>query len=143
MNCQFCELSAIKEREIIRNQYAWAFPTNIPIVPGHILICPIRCIKTVNELTKEELDSVLEIQLKMKEVLKKVFGAEGFNYSWNEGEVAGQSIPHLHFHMLPRKLGDSGVWNYEPREFLYRPGNREATPEQELQSITELIKKEL
>jgi hypothetical protein len=45
--------------------------------------------------------------------------------------------------MLPRKHGDSGVVEYEPRKFLYRPGSREATPEQELQAIAELIKREL
>lgn len=143
MNCPFCELPEIKEREIIRNQYAWAFPTNIPIVPGHLLICPIRCIRTVNELTPDELNSILQIQFKMKAVLKKVFGAEGFNYAWNEEKIAGQSTPHLHFHMLPRKQDDVGVWDYEPRKFLYRPGSREGTPEQELKAIAELIKKEL
>jgi diadenosine tetraphosphate (Ap4A) HIT family hydrolase len=49
MICPFCENLNIKDREVIRNEYAWAFPTNIPIVPGHLLICPIRCVETIDE----------------------------------------------------------------------------------------------
>jgi diadenosine tetraphosphate (Ap4A) HIT family hydrolase len=79
----------------------------------------------------------------MKKILVKVFSAQGFNYAWNEGDVAGQSVPHLHFHLIPRKEGDTGVWNYEPREFLYRPGSRESSPETELCAVSDLIKKEL
>lgn len=57
--------------------------------------------------------------------LKNAFGAEGFHFAWNEGEAAGQRIPHLHLHIVPRKRGDEGIAEYEPREFLYRPGSRE------------------
>jgi len=42
MNCAFCELPIIQERKIIENDLAWSFPTNIPIVPGHVIICPKR-----------------------------------------------------------------------------------------------------
>jgi len=73
----------------------------------------------------------------------KAFAAEGFNYAWNEELVAGQTVPHLHLHMLPRKKGDSGIVDYEPRKFLYRPGERSDSPDQELIKVTELIKKNL
>lgn len=143
MNCPFCESEEIKKRVIIKSEYAFVFPTNIPIVPGHLLICPNRCVATINDLTNEELKSIVELQLKMKKILVKVFSAQGFNYAWNEGDVAGQSVPHLHFYLIPRKEGDTGLWNYEPREFLYRPGSRESSPEAELWAVSDLIKKEL
>jgi diadenosine tetraphosphate (Ap4A) HIT family hydrolase len=79
----------------------------------------------------------------LKAALLKVFQAEGFNYAWNEGKLAGQSVPHFHLHILPRKEGDTGILEYEPRKFLYRPGERETSPEQELNAVAELIKKEL
>ena len=72
--------------------------------------------------------------------MKKTFNAEGFNIAYNQGEVAGQNIPHLHVHVLPRKNGDAGITEYEPRKFLYRPGSRETIPENELKEIAELIK---
>jgi len=143
MGCVFCESSIIKEREIIRNDFAWAFPTNIPIVPGHILVCPIRCIKTIDELRDEELHAIFELVGKLKRALTKVFMAEGFNFAWNEGKIAGQSVPHLHLHVLPRKEGDTGITKYEPRKFIYRPGSREESPEHELKNVAEVIKDQL
>ena len=79
----------------------------------------------------------------LKSAMIKAFAAEGFNYAWNEELVAGQTVPHLHLHMLPRKKGDSGIVDYEPRKFLYRPGERSDSPDQELIKVTELIKKNL
>lgn len=140
-NCVFCTNPGVKEREIIRNEYAWAFPTNIPIVPGHVLICPIRCVDNFNDLTGEEVVAIFDLQKKLKKSLQKTFSAEGFNYAWNEGEVGGQAVPHFHLHMLPRKEGDTGITEYDPREFLYRPGSRETSPDSELASVVEEIKK--
>src|SRR3990167_11437341 len=139
-NCVFCTNPEVKEREIVRNDHAWAFPTNIPIVPGHILICPIRCVDNFNDLTPEEVVAIFDLQKKLKKALQVVFGAHGFNYAWNEGEVGGQAVPHFHLHMLPRKENDAGITEYDPRKFLYRPGSREKSPESELDSIIQLIK---
>lgn len=140
MKCVFCESPEIKKRTIFENGLAFVFPTNIPIVPGHVLICPKRHVAIVEELGAEELLAMADIKRKLKKALIAVFDAEGFNYAWNEGEVAGQSVPHLHLHMLPRKKGDSGIYDYEPRKFLYRPGSRERTPEDELMKVTKMLK---
>lgn len=141
--CPYCEIPEIREREIIRNEFAWAFPTNIPIVPGHVLIVPTRCVALFEDLTKEEITAIFNLRLKLKKALSSLFGAEGFNYAWNEGKLAGQSVPHFHLHMLPRKEGDTGITEYEPRKFLYRPGSREESPEAELRAVAEMIKKEI
>ena len=142
MRCVYCELPEIKEREIVRNELVRVFPTNIPIVPGHMLICPIRCVATFEELTQKEKEAIFDLMTRLKKVLMKLFGAEGFHHAWNENKVAGQSVPHFHLHLIPRKAGDEGITEYEPRKFLYRPGSREATPENELQEISSLIRKE-
>ena len=73
----------------------------------------------------------------------KVFNAEGFNYAWNEGVLSGQTVNHLHLHILPRIKNDTGITKYEPRKFLYRPGIRPTSPEQELIEIASLIKNNL
>jgi histidine triad (HIT) family protein len=143
MKCAFCEIPAIREREVVRNDLAWAFPTNIPIVPGHLLILPIRHVATVDELTTEELQAIFDLRAQLKVALTKAFMAEGFNYAWNEGKLAGQSVPHVHFHIVPRKEADAGIVEYEPRKFLYRPGGREDSPEAELRAVALTIKKHL
>lgn len=142
--CVYCTIPEIKKRMIIENKYAWAFPTNIPIVPGHVLIAPKRCVAKFEDMTKHEKEAVFDLQTKLKTAFKKAFKSEGFNIAWNEGELVGQSVPHFHLHILPRKKSDEGVIKYEPRKFLYRPnGNREKTPEKELLAISRLIKKSL
>ena len=140
MNCPFCEDPRIRTQKIFENELVFAFPTNIPITPGHTLVCPKRHASALSELTTEELQALMTLGTKITVALKKAFGAEGFNFAWNEGEAAGQAISHLHLHVVPRKAGDAGIYEYEPRKFLYRPGEREDSPEEELQAITKMIK---
>lgn len=140
MNCAFCELDVIKKREIVGDNLAWAFPTNIPIVPGHILIAPRRCVAHYEDLTENEKVAIEKLRVEICNALKKVFDAEGFNFAWNDGKNAGQSVPHFHLHILPRKSGDTGITEYEPRKFLYRPGSREDSPEDELLAVSDAIK---
>lgn len=139
--CVFCTSKDIQKRKIAENSLAWVFPTNIPIVPGHLLVCPKRCVETFEGLSKKEKDALFTLLKNTKTVLKKTFDAEGFNIAWNEGSLFGQSVPHLHIHVLPRKTGDTGIIKYDPRKFLYRPGSREETPEKELLKISSLIRK--
>lgn len=140
MHCIYCESPEIKNRTIVSTLYSFAFPTNIPIVPGHTLCCPKRCVLTLDELTSEEFLDLFDLISKIKKSLIKTFKAEGFNIAYNERNVAGQNVPHLHIHILPRKLGDTGITQYEPRQFLYRLGSREATSESELKEVAKLIR---
>jgi histidine triad (HIT) family protein len=139
----FTTLPEIKERGISENETAWAFLTNIPITPGHSLVSPKRVVETMEELTKEELIDIFALAALVKDSLRKSFGAEGFNFAWNEGEKYGQSVPHFHLHIVPRTPGDEGISEYEPRKFLYRPGSREPSPEAELSAIAKQIRQNI
>jgi len=141
--CVYCTLIDIKNREIAHNDLAWAFPTNIPITPGHTLISPVRCVKTLSELTRDERLAILDLTDDIMEALRKSYGAEGFNCVWNQEKLAGQTVPHFHLHIIPRIEGDSGVLGYDPRSMLYRTGDREPTPEEELLLVRDLIKSNL
>lgn len=141
--CPFCTKAEIQERVILKDDLVFAFPTNIPITPGHTLIAPIRCVSSFDDLTTEEVQALFVARKKVALALKKAVGAEGFHFAWNEGAVAGQSVPHFHLHVVPRKTGDTGITEYEPRKFLYRPGSRESSPEAEMQAVAEEIRKDL
>lgn len=108
-----------------------------------MLVCPVRCVSTMSELTDEERLALFSLREKVTSALKRGVGAEGFNCAWNENEVAGQDVPHVHLHVVPRKKGDTGITEYEPRKFLYRPGSREPSQEGELQAVSEMIKRAL
>lgn len=141
--CPFCTKPQIQERIILKNNLVFAFPTNIPITSGHTLIAPIRCVSTFTDLTKEEVAALFLMRSRVVGALQKAFGAEGFHFAWNEGEAAGQRVPHFHLHVVPRKAGDTGITEYEPRKFLYRPGSREPSPGKELQMVAQLLQKSL
>ncbi len=143
MICLFCENTEIQERIIYEDDLVKIFPTNIPITRGHILVLPKRHISKIDELSQEELFAIKDWIVKIKNVLKQTFGAEGFNVAFNEGESAGQSVPHLHIHIVPRKKGDTGIYEYDPRKFLYRPGSRAESEVKELEDVATLVKNNL
>lgn len=141
--CVYCLIPEIKARCIASNDLAWAFPTNIPITPGHTLISPIRCVRTLSELSEDERRSILRLADQVMIALRRKYESDGFNCVWNEGKLAGQSVPHFHLHIIPRKEGDTGLLGYDPRSMLYRTGDREPMLESELIKIRDEIRSQL
>lgn len=141
ISCVYCTSAEIKERVICSNNLAWAFPTNIPITPGHTLISPLRCVKRFEDLTTEEKLAIFELAEKVMKALRLAYGAEGFNCAWNQEKLAGQSIPHFHLHIIPRRETDTGLLGYDPRSLLYRTGDREPTPQEQLIKVRDQIRK--
>ena len=133
----------VSDRIIIETDKVFAFPAIMPIIPGHVLICPKRRVDTWEQLSNDEMQSILNLLSAIKTALKKSFGATGFNVAWNEGAVAGQTVDHLHIHVIPRSPNDGSIVEYEPRQFLYRPGIRKASPAEELQAIAQKIAQNL
>ena len=132
--------SGIRDRMIAENEYAFAFLNKMPIVPGHILVCPKRSIAFSYELLDEEFKHIFLLKTKVSKILQQALKIEGFNFAWNEGVVAGQTVPHFHLHIVPRKKGDAGITEYEPRVFLYRPGSRADSQHEELSSFAKELR---
>lgn len=132
--------SDISDRMIAENEYAFAFLNKRPIVSGHTLICPKRSITFSHELLDEELRDVFLLKTAVCKILQQALKTEGFNFAWNEGLVAGQTVPHFHLHVVPRKKEDAGISEYEPRAFLYRPGSRADSPHEELTSFAKELR---
>lgn len=143
MHCPYCTSSEIQERKIVENDLAFAFLTNIPIVVGHTLVVPKRHVAKYEQLTSAEMRAIEDLRVTVLGALSKTFDSVGFNLAWNDGKVAGQSVPHFHLHVVPRKEGDTGIYEYEPRQYLYRPGKRENTPEAELKEVAGLVAKNI
>ncbi len=141
--CVYSTVPETKKRAIYSDNLVWAFPTNIPITPGHTLVSPTRCVKKLEELTQDEKLAILDLAEKIMNSLRITYNAEGFNCVWNQERLAGQSVPHFHLHIIPRKEGDTGLLGYDPRSMLYRTGDREPTSEQELLQVVDQIKRNL
>ena len=77
-----------------------------PIVPGHCLVLPRRVVARVYDLTSEELADLMQTTAKIARGLEREFKGESMTYAVQDGPAAGQTVPHVHFHLLPRKTGD-------------------------------------
>ena len=134
------DIPEIKDRIYLENELVYACLTNLPITPGHTLIIPKRAVATFGELTSDELLAVHNLTNQVTEKLQLKVGAQGFNFAWNQGADYGQSIDHFHLQIIPRTPGDDGIYQYEPREFLYRPGTMPTSPERELADFARSLK---
>lgn len=104
-NCPFCQKD-ISEIAFLENENFYAIYNIAPILPGHSLIIPKKHKFSLFELNEEELKQFILLGQKAGKVLSKAFNVDAFNWSIQEREVAGQSVPHLHMHVIPRKKGD-------------------------------------
>ncbi len=77
-----------------------------PISPGHTLIIPKRHIASFFETTPDERNELLSLLDRAQKNLQTEFNPDAFNIGINDGAAAGQTIPHLHIHLIPRYQGD-------------------------------------
>ena len=102
--CLFCGI----DRGVIReNNLALAFYDKYPVTEGHTLIIPKRHFDSYFDITQAELNAIQQLILQQRSaLLEKDPTISGFNIGINQGEDAGQSIFHLHIHLIPRRKGD-------------------------------------
>jgi len=79
-----------------------------PISPGHTLIIPKRHIGSFFDISPDEREDLMSLVSTAKAELAAEFKPDGFNIGINDGPVAGQTVPHLHIHLIPRYKGDMG-----------------------------------
>jgi len=77
-----------------------------PVKPGHALILPKRIVPRFGELTTEEISEMWIMAAAIGNMLTCRFSAPALTYAIQDGPLAGQSVPHVHIHLLPRKHRD-------------------------------------
>ena len=77
-----------------------------PISPGHALIIPKRHIASLFDATREEREALFDLLEQVKTELQEKYNPNGFNIGINDGTAAGQTVMHLHIHLIPRYAGD-------------------------------------
>ena len=101
-NCPFCDTTD----QIISNNLAYARYDNYPVTNGHMLIIPTRHISDYFDLTPEEKIAIFDLLELAKQFLDKERKPDGYNIGINIGESAGQTVWHVHVHLIPRYKGD-------------------------------------
>ncbi|MFH1390896.1 MAG: HIT family protein [Candidatus Diapherotrites archaeon] len=106
--CIFCKIGEgeIPAKKIYEDQNTIAFLDVFPAAKGHSLIIPKKHYATLLDIPEMELKEVIQIVQKIGAAVMKATQADGFNVLQNNKEAAGQVVPHLHFHIVPRFKGD-------------------------------------
>ena len=103
-SCPFCNLP--ESRIIDASTLAMVVRDAFPVSPGHTLVIPKRHVGSFFDLTELERQDLLSLLDKAKLVIDQEFKPVGYNIGINDGPAAGQTVPHLHIHLIPRYKGD-------------------------------------
>lgn len=114
-NCIFCKIIAgdIPSTTVYEDEDAKVICDISPAAPGHLLVLPKEHASDLTALSDEALARVSLIVKKMVIAVKKGLGADGVNVVQNNGEAAGQTVKHVHIHIIPRfeKDGVHVLWD--------------------------------
>ena len=110
-DCVFCKIvnNEIPTERIYENDNFFSMPDANPQVEGHTLVISKKHFENILELPTMLASELLDCIKETAVLLMKKYHAEGFNVMNNNFEVAQQVVPHLHFHILPRKKGDGEI----------------------------------
>jgi histidine triad (HIT) family protein len=132
-NCIFCKIvkGEIPSFKLYEDAETLAFMDINPVHDGHCLVIPKAHSTNVFEIDPEDFAAAARTAAKLARAVKAAIPCDGFNLMQANGEGAGQSVGHLHLHILPRKSGDGLLFNWEPK-----PGERDR-----IAAIAERIRK--
>lgn len=102
--CPFCSLSG--DDVVGGNAFHSLIRDRFPVSPGHSLIIPKRHVASLFELTAVEFSALHELLHLAREQLDAQYQPAGYNVGVNVGAAAGQTVFHLHVHVIPRYAGD-------------------------------------
>jgi diadenosine tetraphosphate (Ap4A) HIT family hydrolase len=101
-DCPFCHPDGV----LLGNELAFVKEDKFPVNPGHLLIVPRRHVADFFLTTAEEKAAMLSLLDKAKQFIDGKHAPAGYNVGINVGEVAGQTVMHVHVHIIPRYQGD-------------------------------------
>lgn len=118
--CPFCSPTDV----IQQNDLSYAKYDRYPVTPGHLLIIPKRHFSDFFQATEQEIMALFDLLHNCKAYLEAKYKPDGYNIGINCGEAAGQTIFHVHIHLIPRYQGDidqpqGGVRGVIPEKRIY------------------------
>ncbi|WPL15538.1 AP-4-A phosphorylase [Thiorhodovibrio winogradskyi] len=121
--CRFC-VSKPGRQLMIESTQGFAAYDRFPASPGHFLVIPYRHFASYFDINDAELVDLWGLVKRGKEMVEEAYHPDGYNIGINVGHWAGQSIHHLHIHVIPRYKGDvenpkGGVRGVIPHKKLY------------------------
>ena len=104
MGCPFCQVEP--SQMCNENEYAIAIRDSYPLSPGHTLVIPRQHVLRLYDLPENTQAAIWRLVAAVRQQLIGQFHPDGFNIGVNDGPAAGQTVGHLHIHLIPRYAGD-------------------------------------
>lgn len=108
--CAFCDREVLDAQKFYEDDLVLALYTHKPILPGHCLIIPKRHVQRYELLSDEEVAQMSRVINKVNQAAIQVFKTSPYLIYQKNGLEVGQSVPHVHFHYLPRNTGDFSIF---------------------------------
>jgi|SRR5581483_1477645 len=108
MSCIFCRIVAgeIPAEVVAREPEVTAFLDVQPLADGHVLVVPRAHVAAIEDLPPDAADALFRAVVRLARPVRTALGAAGTTIGINNGEATGQTIPHVHVHIVPRREGD-------------------------------------
>lgn len=129
-SCIFCKIAAgqIPSTRVYEDDLLLAFLDIGPIVKGHTLVIPKAHYDPITAVPPALLGRLMAVAQKIVGAMQKELGADGVNLHQANGAAAGQVVPHMHLHIIPRFNDDGHHWNW--KSTVYRtPAEAQALAE--------------
>ncbi|MCH9612087.1 MAG: hypothetical protein S4CHLAM102_05700 [Chlamydiia bacterium] len=114
-SCPFCKKEILNRQAFYEDDLVWVLYTHKPVLDSHFLIVPKRHVEDLSALSEEEVLQIHKLAGRVQAASCQAFGTHDYFIHQKNGIDVGQSVPHLHFHLIARKPGDGSsvkfVWN--------------------------------
>lgn len=147
-SCPFCQ-DAVTKAVFMSSANCRVIYNKAPILPGHSLVIPADHYESALDMPPPLAHELFALSLQAAQGLMKVFNANGFDWTIQDGAAAGQTVPHVHLHLIPRfkdDLPNPGDWYPELmrlNETVIDSARRPAYSDEELADIAAKIKERL
>jgi len=118
-DCIFCKIVAgeLPATKLYEDEDTLSFMDIGPVIKGHALVIPKKHYDPITGTPPEVLQKLITVVQKIAKAQYEGLGADGVNVTQANGAVAGQVVPHIHFHVIPRFEGDKHSWNWPARKY--------------------------
>ena len=137
-SCAFCDPTVLNNQKFYEDDLVLALYTHKPILPGHCLIVPKRHVERFEMLTDAEITHIGRVIKKVNQAVMKVFGTSSYLLLQKNGREVGQSIPHVHFHYVPRKAGDDSTIQFIVK--MYIANAKQPISQEEMHEVVEKLR---
>lgn len=137
-DCIFCQIAdgEIPADTVYEDEDVVAFLDANPLTRGHTLVIPREHVESVTDLDAEAAASYFQPVPRIADAVQEAVDADGATMAWNDGSAAGQEVPHVHLHIVPRTQGDG----HGPIHALFRSAKE---PGEDTDAVAKAIKGEL